>query len=101
MRSEAVGAARPVERREDVDSGKAQRVGGPVESLDERDATGGSRSEKRAKVLRHDARDVRVDDEDAAGLDAIQTCLDRRSLAAAGIGNGLGAGVDRRGGAFF
>ena len=46
--------------------------------------------------MRHDARDVGVDDEDAARLDAFEARLHRRALAAARVGDDLGAGVASR-----
>ena len=46
--------------------------------------------------MRHDARDVGVDDEDAARLDALQARLHRRALAAARVGDRLGAGLPSR-----
>ena len=96
VRAEAVGAARPVERREGVGRRKAERVRRPVEGLDEREAARGRGGEQRAEIVRHDAGNVGVDDEDAAELDACQACLHRRSLTPARVGDDLGSGVAGR-----
>ncbi len=43
--------------------------------------------------MRHDARDVGVDDEDAARLDTCKAGLHRRPLSAARVGDDFGSGV--------
>ena len=95
-RAEAIGATRAVERRERVGRRQAERVRRPVEGLDEREAARGRRGEQRPEIVRHDARDVGVDDEDAARLDALEGRLHRRALAAARVGDRLGAGLPSR-----
>ena len=92
MRPEAVGAAGAVQRSERLGRRKAERVRRPVERLDETETTGRGRSEQRTQVVRHDARNVGVDDEDPARSDVFQGGLHGRALAASRIGDDFGAG---------
>jgi len=97
VRTEAIRAARAVQRREGFGGGKAEGVRRAVEGLGERQAARRRRGEQRAEVVGNDARDVGVDDEDATEPDACQAGLHRRALAAARIGDDFGTGIESGG----
>jgi DNA polymerase (family X) len=82
---EALRAARSVQRLEEVRGGQAERVGPAVLGRDEGDAAEGRCSEQRAEVVRRNAGDVCVHDEDRVrGEEADRSC-NGVALAAAGI----------------
>src|SRR5205823_1156323 len=88
---EAVGAARSVQRREHGRRRQAERIGRPVERLDERETAGRRRIEQRAQILRHDARHVRVDDEHRA-VRTVREAGDHGGAGASGPDNAAIAG---------
>jgi DNA polymerase (family X) len=90
---EALRAARSVQRLEEVRGGQAECIGPAVRGRDEGDAAQRRCREQRAEVVRRDAGDVCVHDEDRVrGEEADRSC-NGAALAAARIVHYLGPGL--------
>jgi DNA polymerase (family X) len=90
---EALRAARPVERLEEVRARQPQSIRAAVGGRDEGDPVERLHGEQRAQILGPHARKVGVDDEDAARREPAQSRGDRGSLTAARIVRDLGSGL--------
>ena len=89
---ESFGAARSVERLEQLGRRQAERIRPAVRRRDKRDPAAGRRGEQRAKVVGHDAGEVCIDDEYGIRRQDSERRGDRRPLSAAGIADDLRAG---------
>jgi DNA polymerase (family 10) len=89
---EALRTARPVQRLEQVRGGEAERVRPAVLRRDQGDAAEGRRLEQRAEVVRRDAGDVRVHDENRIRGEEPDRRRDRVALAASRIVHHIGSG---------
>ena len=91
MRAKPIGAARPVEGREETGLGQGERVRRAVLRLRDRHPTGRHGAEQREQVARLGGRHVGVDDQDRPFVDDRQSGSDRFALALAGIVQDLGS----------
>jgi DNA polymerase (family X) len=85
VRAKPRRAVGPVERRKDFRCGEAQGVRRAVEGLDEGDSSSRRRREECTQVVRHDARDIGVDDQGRPRPETGEGGLHRGALAAARI----------------
>ena len=94
--AKAVGAALAVQRGEEGGAGKHERVRRPVLRLYEPDRIQLGRAGQRAKVVRHDTRNIRVDDDHRPVGCSLEPGGDRRALTASRIVDRLGAELLRQ-----
>jgi DNA polymerase (family X) len=89
---EALGAVRAVERLKQVRCGQTQRIRPAVLGRDQRDAAERRGCQESAEVVRHDARDVGVDDQNRVGGQEPDRRGDGFPLAATWFVDELGPG---------
>ena len=82
-RGEPLGAARPVDRREQPGRGERERVRRPVGRRREREPAVGNGAREREQVARRDARQVGVDDEQRPAPPAASAAASRPARTAA------------------